>query len=143
MTDLVIKDLNTIKEMEGAFPLVAQMYDKMSFETYKSYIQEMIDTNDFKMVGAYLDGKMVGVSGYWVFLMLYCGRYLQASNLIVDKNLRSQGIGKKILNYLESKARELNCHKIVLDSYVENKRSHPLYFREGFYIRGFHYMKDL
>jgi GNAT superfamily N-acetyltransferase len=52
-------------------------------------------------------------------------------------------VGKKILNYLEKKARDLDCEKMVLDSYVENKRSHPLYFREGFYIRGFHYMKDL
>ncbi len=143
MKNLIIKDLNTIVEMESAFPLISQMYDKMSFATYTAYIQEMIDTNDFKMVAAYLDGKMVGVSGYWVFLMLYCGRYLQASNLVVDKNQRSLGIGTEILNYLEKKAQNLKCQKIVLDSYVENKKSHSLYYREGYYIRGFHFMKDL
>lgn len=141
--NIIIKDLNSIEEMESAFPLVAQMYDKMSFETYKSYVQEMIDTNDYRMVAAYIGEKMVGVSGYWVFLMLYCGRYLQASNLIVDKDLRSKGIGSMLLHYLENKALKLSCHKIVLDSYVENKKSHPLYFRENFYIRGFHFMKDL
>lgn len=143
LKDLTIKDLNSLDEMLESFPLVGQMYDKMSFETFKSFVQEMIDTNDFKMVAAYLDGKMVGVSGYWVFLMLYCGRYLQASNLVVDKDLRSQGIGKEILHYLEEKAKNLGCKKIVLDSYIENKKSHPLYFKENFYIRGFHFMKDL
>ena len=129
--------------MFEAFPLVSQMYENMSFETYRASVLEMIATNNFKMVAAFLDDKMVGVSGYWVFLMLYCGRYLQASNIVVDKNLRSKGIGKKIVNYLEEKAKKLNCEKIVLDSYTENKRSHPLYYREGFYIRGFHFMKDL
>ncbi len=141
--EIKIKELTTLSEMESAYPLIAQMYDKMSFETYKSYVEEMISTNDFKMVAAYINGEMVGVSGYWVFLMLYCGRYLQASNLVVDRTKRSHGIGQKILQYLEEKAKKLNCQKIVLDSYTENKRSHPLYFRNNFYIRGFHFMKDL
>jgi len=86
---------------------------------------------------------MVGVSGYFVLLMLYCGRYLQASNLVVDKNYRNKGVGRKIVRYLENKARQLNCHKFVLDSYTENKKSHSLYYSEGFYVRGFHFMKDL
>ncbi len=141
--NLKIKELTSLEEMEAAFPLIAQMYDKMSFDTYKSYIKEMIDTNDFKMVAAFLGDEMVGVSGYWVFIMLYCGRYLQASNLVVDRKKRSLGIGQKILQHLEEKAKNLGCQKIVLDSYTENKKSHPLYFRENFYIRGFHFMKDL
>jgi ribosomal protein S18 acetylase RimI-like enzyme len=95
------------------------------------------------MVAAFLDEKMVGVCGYWVFLMLYCGRYIQASNLVVDRETQSRGIGKKILEHLEIIGKKLACEKIVLDSYTENKRSHPLYFREGFHIRGFHFMKDL
>ena len=143
MQHLIIKDLDSLEEMEAAYPLVSQFYSEMSFEVYKACLQEMIKGNSYKMVAAILGNKMVGISGYWVFLMLYCGRYLQASNLVVDKEYRSLGVGKKILNYLEKKARDLDCEKMVLDSYVENKRSHPLYFREGFYIRGFHYMKDL
>ncbi len=143
MKNLKIKDLNTIEEMASAFDLVSQMYSQMSFEDYISRLQEMIERNDFKMVAVYIDDEMVGVSGYWIFMMLYCGRYLQASNLIVSQNFRSQGVGKKILDYLEKKAKISGCQKVVLDSYVENKKSHPLYYREGFYIRGFHFMKDI
>lgn len=143
MDKLIIKDLNSWEEMETAYPLVHQMYDQMDFDTYKSYVKEMIATNNYKMVAAFIGDKMIGVAGYWSFLMLYCGRYLQASNLVVDKDSRSRGIGKKILHYLEEKAKSLDCKKIVLDSYLENKKSHPLYFRQNFYIRGFHFMKDL
>ncbi len=143
MDKLIIKDLNSWEEMETAYPLVHQMYDQMDFATYQSYVKEMIATNNYKMVAAFIGDRMIGVAGYWSFLMLYCGRYLQASNLVVDKDSRSRGIGKKILHYLEEKAKTLDCKKIVLDSYLENKKSHPLYFRQNFYIRGFHFMKDL
>ncbi len=138
-----IRELNNREEMMSAYPLVRQMYEKMDVTTYVAYIDEMIQVNNFKMIGAFLDGKIIGASGYWVLLMLYCGRYIQASNLVVDQKHRSIGVGKKLLDYIEKIGRELDCHKVVLDSYTENKKSHSLYYREGFYIRGFHFMKDL
>ncbi len=129
--------------MLEAFDLVSQIYDKMSFADFEKKLDEMILRNDYKMVAAFLGEKMIGVSGYSISLMLYCGRYLQASNLVVDLDFRKKGVGKILLNCLEQIAKNHDCQKFVLDSYTENKKSHPLYFREGFYIRGFHFMKDL
>ncbi len=135
--------LNTADEMMIAFPLIGQMYEKMDEATYYEYVKEMIEINNFKMVAAFIDGELVGVSGYWILLMLYCGRYIQISNFVVDENKRSFGIGKAMMNYLENLGRKLGCEKFILDSYSENKKSHSLYFSQGFYIRGFHFMKDL
>ena len=140
---LIIKDLETKNSMMDAFLLIHQMYKKMDYKSFEIALDEMILNNNYKIVAGYIDNKMVAVSGYWISRMLYCGRYLQASNLVVDENFRGRGVGKKILNYLESKARNLGCNKMVLDSYTENKKSHSLYFNENFYIRGFHFMKDL
>ncbi len=140
---ITIRELKSREEKMLAFPLVHQMYEKMSPETYIDYVEEMARLNNFKLVGAFLGDKIVGAAGYWVLIMLYCGRYIQASNLVVDRQNRSLGVGKKILDHIEKIGRDLNCHKMVLDSYTENKKSHPLYYREGFYIRGFHFMKDL
>jgi GNAT superfamily N-acetyltransferase len=139
-----IKELHTKEEMLEAFPLVNLMYEKMDKAEFSSALDEMIALSNYRMIAVFSSGdEMIGVSGYWVASMLYCGLYLQASNIVVAKEFRNRGLGKKILNYLEEKARKLNCKKIVLDSYTENKKSHPLYFRENFYIRGFHFMKDL
>jgi GNAT superfamily N-acetyltransferase len=140
---LIIKDLETKNSMMDAFLLIHQMYKKMDYKSFETALDEMILNNNYKIVAGYIDNKMVAVSGYYISRMLYCGRYLQASNLVVDENFRGLGVGKKILNYLESKARNLGCNKMVLDSYTENKKSHSLYFNEDFYIRGFHFMKDL
>jgi GNAT superfamily N-acetyltransferase len=99
--------------------------------------------NDFKMIGAFLNNEIIGIAGYWVLRMLYCGRYIQVSSFIVDEKKRGFGIGKKILNEIEKIGKRLNCEKMVLDSFTENKKSHSLYFKEDFHIRGFHFMKDL
>ncbi len=138
-----IKSFNNAEDMMVAYPLVKQMYKDMDLPTYKSYIEEMIETNNFKMIAAFDGDEIIGACGYWVFLMLYCGRYIQISNLVVDEKSRNLGVGKVMMNHIEELARKLECKKFVLDSYTENKKSHSLYFREGFYIRGFHFMKDL
>ena len=141
--EITIKELSTKDEMLETHSLVNQMYEKISHEEFSAMLDEMISRNDYKIVAAMSGEKIIGISGYWISMMLYCGRYLQASNFIVDREMRKSGIGKKLLNYLEDKAKKSDCKKFVLDSYVLNTKSHPLFFREGFYIRGFHFMKDL
>lgn len=140
---ITIKELNTHEAMLAAYPIIRQRYLEMSLEGYSAKIAEMISMNDFKMVGAFLNDEIVGVCGYWILRMLYCGRYIQLSSFIVDEEKRGHGIGHKILQEIENIAKKSNCEKIVLDSFTENKKSHPLYYREGFHIRGFHFMKDL
>lgn len=137
--NIVIKELDNISE---AFPIMSQIY-KMTLEEYNEQISEMVSKNDFKMIAAFSGGKIVGVAGYWVLRMIYCGRYMQVSSLIVDEKSRGAGIGKKLLDEIEKIGKKLECQKIILDSFTENKKSHSLYYRENFHIRGFHFMKDL
>lgn len=138
-----VRKLDSKEEMLQAYKIVKQRYQKLSLESFDAQISEMITMNDFKMVGAFLGEEIVGVCGYWVLRMLYCGRYIQLSSFIVDEEKRGFGIGKKILREIEKIGKELNCEKIILDSFTENKKSHSLYYRDDFYIRGFHFMKDL
>ncbi len=142
-TELAIKELNTREEMMKAYPIVKQRYLGLTLESYEKQIEEMIAMNDFKMIGAFLGDKIVGICGYWILRMLYCGRYIQLSSFIVDEEETGHGIGGKILGEIEKVGKKLNCEKMILDSFTENKKSHPLYFRQGFHIRGFHFMKDL
>ena len=141
--EIVIKELNNLDEMTLAYSIVKQRYREITLDNFQSQISEMIAMNDFKMIGAFLDDEIVGIAGYWVLRMLYCGRYIQVSSFVVDEEKRGFGVGKKILREIEKIGKKLNCQKIVLDSFTENKKSHSLYFKEDFHIRGFHFMKDL
>lgn len=143
MENFIIKELTTKEEIISAYPIINQIYSEMTLDQYHLYIDEMVARSDYKMIGAFLDNKLVGVSGYMILLMIYCGRYIQLSNLVVDKNYRGLKIGTKIIHHIENIGRQLECQKVILESYTENKKSHSLYFNEGFHIRGFHFMKSL
>jgi GNAT superfamily N-acetyltransferase len=140
---LIISELTTKEQMLTTYKLVNELYKNITFGDFAIKITEMIDFHNYKMVAGYHQKELVVVSGYWLALMFYCGKYLQLSNFITSQNQRSKGFGKQILQYLQEKAIALHCNKIVLDSYIENKKSHSLYYKQGFYVRGLHFMKDL
>lgn len=147
--EIIFKIAKNSKEMKIAYELIFKHYQHLNLDQliFEETLEEMIKRNDYQMLLAFNESdnglELLGVAGFWVSRMFYCGRYLQVSNLIVNEKFRSNGIGRKILQYLEIIALKQQCIKIVLDSYTENKRSHSLYFGEGFYIRGFHFVKDL
>ncbi len=143
LKELKFIEFNSVKEMESVFSLIKQSQPNLNINNYKEMLNEMVSKNNYKMVAISYNKKIIAVAGYFVMTMLYCGRYLQISNLVVDKDFRSLGVGENILKYFEEKAFKINCNKVVLDSYIENKKSHNLYYRLGFYVRGFHFMKDI
>ena len=93
--------------------------------------------------GAFIDGKLSGLASAWIATKVWCGRYLEIDNIVVDPELRSSGVGSSLIQHLEALAREKDCNLAVLDSYTSNYASHRLYHRLGFEIRGFHFVKPL
>ena len=64
-------------------------------------------------------------------------------NLIADGGARSQGHGKRMLNWLTEEARRAGCVQLHLDSGVQRSNTHRFYFREGHTISAYHFRKDL
>lgn len=142
MNNIKIKDIDD-EDIKKSYYLIIQSYPDLDEKEYSDIVKEMTKLSNFKMIGTFVDGKIVGISGYVISRMFYCSKFLRISNLIVDKNHRNRRIGTKMIDFLEEKARNNNCKHIILDSFIGNKKSHSLYFREGFFIRGFHFMKKL
>jgi GNAT superfamily N-acetyltransferase len=140
---IIIKKFTTKDQVMLGFPIIHQLYSKMNIQTYESYIDEMLEGNNYHMIGAYLGEELVAVASFWILTRFYCGRYIQAGNIVVDKDHRSLGLGKILLDYIEKEGIKRGCKKFILDSYTENKKSHSLYFREGFFVEGFHFMKNI
>jgi len=71
------------------------------------------------------------------------GRRLYVDDLVSDESRRSQGTGKMMLDWLEAKAKSLDCDVLALDSGVQRQRAHQFYFREGMHISSFSFRKVL
>lgn len=97
----------------------------------------------YRIVGAFREDRLVGVCGAWIATKIWCGRYLEIDNLVVDPGLHSGGIGTRLIAHLEAIGRESGCEMIMLGSYTANRASHRLYHRLGFEIWGFNFVKPL
>ncbi|MCE3254541.1 MAG: hypothetical protein K0R25_35 [Rickettsiaceae bacterium] len=144
---ITIKKLNSKAEIAIAFPILIQHHKHISKEDFLKYIDDILAEKNYQMIGAFVknDGEetLAGIAGYWVLTRFYSGKYVQVGNMVVDENHRSEGIGKTMLNFIEKEGQKQGCQHFILDSRLDNKKSHDFYLREGFEIMGYHFMKDI
>ncbi len=101
------------------------------------------DHPHYHIAGAFSGDRMLGVCGAWIATKIWCGRYLEIDNLVVDPDTRSSGVGTLLIEHFQTIGRENDCNLLVLDSYTSNHASHRLYHRLGFEIWGFHFVKPI
>jgi predicted N-acetyltransferase YhbS len=102
---------------------------KADGSTLKQRLEALITEENALLLVAELNGKMVGyVHGEIVTYLLFAGREMLVSELFVRENVRGRGVGKALLNAIESAAVEDKCFRIS----VLNSRERESYKR-GFY----------
>jgi len=126
----------------------ARLLGFLNPDTPLSLVRERLETMlhdypHYQIVGAFDDLRLAGVCGAWIATKIWCGRYLEIDNLVVDPDARSGGVGTLLIQHLEEIGREQDCKILVLDSYTSNHPSHRLYHRLGFEIWGFHFIKSI
>lgn len=139
---LQFKNLNTLEEKFSAFSLIKQVVPGLKKNYFVKHMKAM-HANNYNMVGVYLEEKLVGVSGYRIDTKLYSGKYIEIDNFVVDAKYRNKKIGDALCDYLTGIGKENKCTMVMLDAYAENINAHRFYYKKGFYIRGFHFLKPI
>ncbi len=137
-----IREIKSLAEMLQQFPLLKQLNPQLQKDDCKKMFPKMIKSG-YRMIGAFDDKNCVGISGFWIGIKIWCGKYIEPDNVVIDKNYRSFGIGKMLMDWIAVEGKKLHCKVSVLDAYTNNNKSHRFYFREGYVIKGFHFYKEL
>lgn len=137
-----IKELTTIKEMLAQIETIRFLYPNISEEKYEAYLSQMVPHN-YTQVGVFDEQQCLGITGCWSATKLWTGKYLEIDNFVVHPDYRSQGIGKLLTDYIEQKAKTLECSSIVLDAFTGNFGAHRFYYNQGYAPKGFHFVKIL
>ncbi|MBX9888439.1 MAG: GNAT family N-acetyltransferase [Flavobacteriaceae bacterium] len=128
--------------MLAEIEILKHLYPTFTIEKYQSYLEEMVPHN-YKQLAIYDEGVCVALTGFWTGIKLWCGKYIEIDNFIVDPNHRSKGLGKMLTDYIDAKAIQLGCTMTVLDAYTGNYTAHRFYYNQGFVPKGFHFLKIL
>jgi len=140
--EIIIREAISLEEMNSLFPLVKQLTPTLTKKRYTELLKVMC-ANNYRMTCAFIGKKCIGLSGFWINTKIYSGKYVEIDNLVVAEEYRSSGVGKLICDWIIVKAKEENCETAMLDAYVENSAAHRFYFREGYKVRGFHFIKNI
>jgi predicted N-acetyltransferase YhbS len=102
---------------------------KADGSTLKQRLEALITEESALLLVATLKGKVVGyIHGEIVTYLLFAGREMLVSELFVMESVRGRGVGKALLNAIESEAVQQKCFRIS----VLNSRERESYKR-GFY----------
>jgi GNAT superfamily N-acetyltransferase len=137
-----IVEIHGLERMVEQHELIHSLNPAVDLARYRTLLSQMLPQG-YRMVGAFVQGRCIGLSGFWIGTKLYSGKYLEIDNFVIDQTQRSAGIGKLLTQWLEQEARRRQCETVMLDAYTVNTEAHRFYFREGYVIKGFHFLKDV
>lgn len=144
MNDNVAVDrIETDAQILDTRQVMRQLRPHIAEEEYLPTVRRMMASERFCLAAVRENGIVRAVAGYRFMEMLYCGRILFVDDLITDERTRSQGHGKRLLDWLQEEARAQNCDELHLDSGVQRAGAHRFYFRAGMTIAAFHFRKKL
>lgn len=109
---------------------------------YVARMQEVIAGGAEMVVVADAE-QVLGISVFRMLDRTFNGREMYCDDLVADDTKRSTGVGHMLVAYMEALARERGCKVLTLDSGAQRQQAHKFYFREGFTITAFHFVKPL
>jgi len=125
------------EDLEGILELLKQLIengDSIIDNNYAIKIWKYIELNNIKYILAKENNNIIGLCYLCVIPNLtYFGKSIgHIGHLIVDRNYRQKGIGKKLMQKAIKYAEECNCYKIIIQSGIEREEAHKFYEKLGF-----------
>ncbi|MDH3981435.1 MAG: GNAT family N-acetyltransferase [Kiritimatiellaceae bacterium] len=129
ITDLTEDDLPALASLYKGFWGEESSVDKM-----KSTFAKLKNNPDYTFLTARLDEQIVGSVMGIVCYELYgeCKPFMVVENMIIDKNVRRQGVGSQLIVSIEEKAKERGCCHIILVTETNRYDACPFYESLGF-----------
>ncbi|WP_246288685.1 GNAT family N-acetyltransferase [Bacillus haikouensis] len=139
-----IKQLNGEQEWLDAYPVMKQLRPHLDESGYLNLIKEASNTDGYKLAALYEGGRIVAVTGFMPMVTLYNGKSIWVCDLVTDAAVRSNGHGKKLLNYVECWAKDNGYDIISLSSGLQRLDAHRFYEDKMDYKKkSYVYLKEL
>ena len=114
----------------------------LSLETAKKIYNKIILYPNYKIYVARYNNKIVGTFSLIILdNIIHLGKSSGlVEAVVVDKNFRSKGIGKNMMEYAINMCKQNNCYKMSLSSNINRKKAHKFYEGLGFKKHGYSFI---
>jgi ribosomal protein S18 acetylase RimI-like enzyme len=131
---MIVRDARPT-DVSGVHRLIGQLADAPDEAAFGARFENVLATDDHRIIVAEVEGKMVGVLHMFERPALEkpCEAIVQA--LVVDSDARSSGVGEALMREAEAWAQSRKLPSVSLYSRVDRKRAHAFYERIGYRIK--------
>jgi ribosomal protein S18 acetylase RimI-like enzyme len=129
--------------LRACFPLMRVLRPHLSdADDFLQRLQRQAEQG-YRLLAARAGEEVLGLAGCRLQENLLHGRFFYVDDLVIREDLRSQGIGERLLNEARAQARSLGCVNLVLDTGLGNARGQRFYYRQGLLGIGMHFREAL
>jgi GNAT superfamily N-acetyltransferase len=122
----------TLADADHVASLTSHLGYEVAAEDVADRLSRTLAREDQRLLIAEMDGKPAGWIHVGVADYIETGPFAVINGLVVDRGVRSQGIGRLLLAQAEAWARERGLATIRLWSTVSRERAHAFYERAGY-----------
>lgn len=140
--DVVIRELVGFEEIAAIYPLYRQT-GSLPEDMFQERLAAMITQGNYRCIAAFIGERMVGVSGFWIGVQLWAGKWAEADHVVVDAQMRGAGIGAKLMVWIETEAGRVGCDITRISMVLGKERTHQFYSRSGYADDGLIMVKPL
>jgi len=137
-----ILELESSEQIKNCFPVMSQLRPHIKKENFLETVKDQMLLG-YQLAAVFENSQCVAIAGYRYQANMAWGKFLYVDDFVTDKNYRSKGAGKLLLNWLEDQAKSKSCNQLHLDSGVQRFDAHKFYVREGMEIRSHHFAMTL
>ena len=118
-------------------PVIKELLEQLGYPTAEGFLEKRLedlsshpDHTDVVFVG---ENKVLGfLSMHFIPQIAFDASYAVISYLVVEETSRSFGIGKKLEDYADERAREKGCRRLFLHSNIKRTDAHRFYLKQGY-----------
>ncbi|MNO73981.1 aminoalkylphosphonic acid N-acetyltransferase [compost metagenome] len=131
-------------DLEALTELMADLGYPSEMNSMRSRMKAIEENASYYTFVASLDAQVIGMIG--VRLVNYYeadGIHAQISCLVTKQHYQGQGVGKQLIRFVESWAKEKGTDGLSLTSGIKEERvdAHEFYKKMGFKINGYRFVK--
>ncbi|WP_158940444.1 GNAT family N-acetyltransferase [Burkholderia sp. S171] len=138
-----LRELNNPVLQRAGFALMRELRPHLTDETAFSEQITRQYTHGYRLLGAHMGERIVGLIGYRQTENTLYGRFVYVDDLVVDAGERQHGLGAILITAVRDEATRLGCQHLVLDTGLHMALAQRFYFRQGLLARGMHFVQPL